>query len=272
MSEDSVKQQAAGTPTPAPKNSEKAKRMNRAAARHIIPFLAWIAIMLAASLMHLTPSSGTEEIKSLNLISDAHLYAVQSVVCLALFLLLKPWRYHIPLKRDNILPAIIIGLGVFVLWVGVETQLFRNMFPSIADFYETWCVKPFGKPRAEPPEMLPYAPETCGWPMTLVRLCGSAFLISVFEEFFWRGWLIRFVRTPDFLDIDAGEFHAISFFAVAIIFGLEHNEWVAGILTGIIYGLFFLRTKDVWATSIAHIVTNLTLGIYVIGTGNWHFW
>ena len=67
---------------PAPRNSPKAKMMTRAAVRHAAPFFLWIGVMLLAHMMHLSKDSATEEIGSLNLISDASLYALRGVLCL----------------------------------------------------------------------------------------------------------------------------------------------------------------------------------------------
>ena len=117
-----------------------------------------------------------------------------------------------------------------------------------------------------------YAPEICGWPLALVRLAGSVFVISVAEEFFWRGFLMRWIQHIDFLDIDVGHFHALAFAVTAIAFGAEHTEWLVGILCGIAYGWFCLRTRDIWAACIAHATTNLLLGAYVFLTGAYQFW
>lgn len=245
--------------------------MNRAAADHAVPFFLWIGIMLIAMKMHLNPSSATEEIGSLNLISDASLYALRSVLCLVVLIILRPWKFYPSLKTKNILPAIGLGVAVFALWVGFETEAFKHFAPGVAVAYEKWCVMPFGGMR-EAMETTPYAPAVCGWSLTLARLAGSAIVIAIIEEFFWRGYLIRTVRTPDFLDIDIGEFHPASFLLVAVIFGMEHTEWAVGLITGILYGLFYIRTRDIWAVSIAHVATNLILGIYVLATGSWQYW
>ncbi len=256
---------------PAPKNSAKAKKMNRATARHIVPFIIWVGVLVIAHLMHLTPSSASETIKSLDIISDATLYLFSSAVCAILFIILRPWRYYEPIKSKNILPAVGLGVFVFFLWIVFETEFINNLSPALADFYEKWCVMPFGEKRSIP-EILPYSPATCGWPLTIAKLLGSAFVISIIEEFFWRGWLLRFIRTPDFLDIDIGEFHLPAFIGVALIFGFEHSEWAVGVITGLIWGIFFIKTRDVWSTAISHVTTNLLLGIYVIATGSWQFW
>jgi CAAX prenyl protease-like protein len=256
---------------PAKKNSKKARRMDQAAYRHAAPFVLWLGIVLLANMMHLTEGSGTEDIKSLNLVSLPVLYAIRTAICLVALFICRPWRYYSALNPKNILPAIGLGLGVFVLWIGLETEFVKSLCPSLAGLYETWCVKPFGAMR-EPLETTPYAPSVCGVMMTAVRFIGSAFVISIIEEFFWRGYLLRTARTPDFLDIDIGQLHWPSFLIVAAIFAIEHNEVLAGFICGIVYGLFYIKTKDIWAAAIAHITTNAVLGIYVLATGKYIFW
>lgn len=266
-------------PQIAPKGSAKAKAMTAAAVRHALPFVLWLGIMALARAMHLTTGSTSEIAESLNIISDAGMYSVRTVLCVVALFILRPWRYYGALQKKNILPAIGIGLAVFVLWVGFETELFKKIAPGLAELYERWCVDPFGAPgelREISTEIsaanTPYAPAVCGWPLTIFRLIGSALVISVIEEFFWRGYLLRTVKTPDFLDLDVGYFNPLTFFAVALVFGLEHVEVLAGAITGVIYGFLYIKTRDIWAASIAHITTNLALGIYVLATGKWWFW
>ena len=255
----------------APKGSEKAKVMNYAALCHVAPFILWIAVMLLAQMMHLTAGSGDGETESLNLISDAGMYTVRTALCVVALFILRPWRWYAALRAKNIVPAVIVGLAVFILWVGFETQFFKSFAPRMAEWYETYCVKPFGAMRP-PAEENHYAPEFCGWTLAVMRLLGSAFVIAVIEEFFWRGYLLRTIKTPDFLDLDVGYYNPKIFFIVALIFGMQHNEFAVATLTGVIYGYFYLITRDIWAVSIAHVTTNLVLGIYVLCTGYWHFW
>jgi CAAX prenyl protease-like protein len=124
----------------------------------------------------------------------------------------------------------------------------------------------------EVPEVSPYAPEVCGWSFTLVRLAGSAFVIALIEEYFWRGFLYRWLQGKNFLEVDLGKWHAGVFIAVCVLFGLEHQRWIAGILAGVAYGLLAIRTRDIWAAGVAHVVTNLLLGIYVLATNSYAFW
>ena len=55
---------------------------------------------------------------------------------------------------------------------------------------------------------------------------------------------------------------------------LVESIWrlVLGILAGILYNLLLYRTKDLFACIMAHAVTNLLIGIYVVVTQQWTFW
>ena len=260
---------------PAAEGSPKAKAMTRAAIRHAVPFFLWIGIMLLAGMMHLTPGSGTEETPSLNLVSDALLYAIKTGAVLVALLILRPWRHYAAPSRKNLALGLLVGFGVFGIWVIPETDWFAKICPSLATLYETWCVRPFGELRAADcaaQTAALYAPSATGWPLFAAHLVGTGLVISVAEEFFWRGYLMRTVRTPDFLDIDVGEFHLLSFLAVAALFAAEHTEALAGFLAGLAFAALYLRTRDIWSACLAHATTNLLLGLYVPLTGHWEFW
>ena len=289
--------------------------MSVAARCHAIPFFLWIGALLVVQQLHLTNVVELHDgltIPGLGLLTKGGAYGWLVALGVAALALCRPWRYHGPLVRRNILPALLVGIGVFALWVGFETELFRRLCPSLAELYEKWCVLPFGKlrepstfvrlaeiPGEAPPairglagqffpesEPLPdgymaaagsaignfYAPSVCGWPLALLRLAGSAFVISVAEEFFWRGFLYRWIQNIDFLKVDPGKLAWPAFLGTAVVFGAEHTEWLAGVLCGLAYGALYVRTRDIWAVSIAHIATNLLLGLYVLATGAYQFW
>jgi CAAX prenyl protease-like protein len=59
---------------------------------------------------------------------------------------------------------------------------------------------------------------------------------------------------------------------VAFLFGLEHHRIIVGIIAGLLYGLLLIWQKKLKGVIIAHSVTNLGLGIYILITGSWMFW
>ncbi|MCO5045628.1 MAG: CAAX prenyl protease-related protein [Verrucomicrobia bacterium] len=222
---------------------------------HVLPFAAWIGLMHFLDVPALPP---------------AWAYAIRSGLCLGLLLYLRPWRWYSRPVWRHFPMAALWGVGVFVAWVGLEHPAVGR-WGALQEFYVRWGIRPFGELRPEV-AAFPFAPETCGWFLTAVRILGSGLVIGVIEEFFWRGFLYRWIFGGEFTAVDPGRFGALPFFAVALAFGFEHMEWAAGIVAGLAYGWLFLKTRDIWAVSFAHALTNILLGAYVVATGSYQFW
>lgn len=222
---------------------------------HTLPFGAWILLMHFLDIPQIPP---------------AWAYAIRSLICAVLFLALRPWRFYPPVTWHHWPLALTVGLGVFVIWVAMEHPRAALLGP-LQELYIRWGILPLGELRP-PLGASPYAPETCGWPLTVARIAGSGLVIGVIEEFFWRGFLYRWLIGGDFRAIDPARFARGPFWATAALFALEHREWLAGFAAGALYGWLFIRSRDIWTVAIAHAVTNLVLGAYVVATGAYQFW
>lgn len=223
-----------------------------ALAAHSLPFIAWLVLAVL-----LGEATGWK-------------YAVRGVVCLALFLYFRPWRWYPRFQPKNLLPALLIGVAVFMIWIFFETD-FAARWPGLQELYYTVGIMPPWKITYFSTAS-PYAPQVCGWTFTILKILASAFVISFIEEFFWRGCIYRWLIKKDFLSVDPARFHAGLFLLVALGFGVEHSRWLVGFITGILYGWLYLRTRDIWAAGIAHAMTNLLLGIYVVWANKYYFW
>ena len=75
---------------------------------------------------------------------------------------------------------------------------------------------------------------------------------------------MRWLINPDFLKVPLGAYQAGAFWIVAVMFAAEHGPyWEVGLLAGIIYNWWMLRTRNVMDCIIAHAVTNgNALGIH----------
>jgi CAAX prenyl protease-like protein len=219
---------------------------------HALPFIGWVGVM------------------SLPFPPPAWRYALQAVVCVALLCALRPWRYY-PAPVIRHLPlALLVGIGVCVVWVLPESPwMFR--FPYAHDLYLKYGVRPLGVITGME-AVSPYAPEQCGWILSLVRLAASAVVIATAEEFFWRGFIYRWLVSTEFIRVEAGHLKGGMFVLTAFLFGLEHNRWLVGLMAGLAYGALYLRTRDIWAAVAAHMVTNFLLGLYVLAAGAYCFW
>ena len=159
-----------------------------------------------------------------------------------------------PFRPGNAIASAVVGLlaglAVFALWIWAPA----------------W-------PYAEPvtPENLPYAPQTCGWFLTIAKLIGSAFIIAPAEELFFRSFLYRRLIARDFTSVPLSRFDLSAFVWVVFLFTLEHDRPLAAATTGVIYGLLAIRF-GISSAIIAHVTTNLVLGLHVIYNNAWQFW
>lgn len=130
----------------------------------------------------------------------------------------------------------------------------------------TW---PLPEPAA--PDPSPYSPAVCGWPLTIAKLAGSAFVIAPVEEFFFRSFLYRWLISRDFLSVPLSRFDLPAFLWTILIFSLEHDRPAAAAMTGAVYGLLAVRL-GIGSSIAAHVTTNLLLGLHVIFRSAWQFW
>jgi len=116
------------------------------------------------------------------------------------------------------------------------------------------------------------AGPTIGLALVAIRIFGASIVVPIMEELFWRSFLIRYIIHSNFESVRLGTFTAGSFLFTVVLFGLEHNLWLAGMMAGVAYNALLYRTGRLWPCIIAHAFTNLALGIHVLMTGEWHWW
>ncbi len=230
----------------------RSPRMNPAFA-HIVPFAGWMGMLWFLDMPAIAPSWA---------------YAARTVVGIATLMICRPWRWYSRGKLAHLPLALLVGLVVFAAWVFFESPWCPA---ALSDLYMKWAVRPFGEVRVDA-SPAPFDPAVCGWAFTWVRLAGSALVIPFIEEFFWRGFLYRWMLGGDFQTVDAGRMDVPRFLGVAVIFGVEHNEWLAGIVAGLAFGWLYWKTRDLWSACFAHVVANLALGLYVVHYHAWRFW
>jgi uncharacterized protein len=170
------------------------------------------------------------------------------------FLILFLW-YRLPsLNLNRPLLSITVGIGVFILWI--------KLGPLI-----TW-----GEPQGgfQP---FSFQEKEIAWGLALMRLLGASLVVPIMEELFWRGYLMRWLIQDKFEDIALGTYRPFSFFATTILFASIHGSFApVALVTGLIYGFFFIKTKSLGNVILAHGITNLCLGVYVLITKQWFFW
>jgi uncharacterized protein len=147
--------------------------------------------------------------------------------------------------------ACMIGLVVFVLWINLA--FFPLSFGSSLGF----------DPRTD---------GAVDWVLAMPRLAGAVVLVPVMEELFWRSLVMRWLQDHDFLAVPPSRVGFRAFAVSALLFGLEHHLWFAGLLAGLAYGWLYMRAGNLWVPILSHGVTNGLLGAWVIYTQSWEFW
>jgi uncharacterized protein len=182
------------------------------------------------------------------------IYPLQTIVCGGLLIWFRP-EYDFQRLR-NIGFTILVGTFVFVLWI--SPQQFLGFSPRNAGF----------NPSIFANQPLLY------WSTVALRFLRLIVVVPLIEEIFWRGFLLRFFVQEDFWRVRFGAFSWPSFVIVTLGFGFSHakEDWIVAWMTGAIYNWVAYRTKSLWSCVVAHAVTNLLLGIWIMTTKQWGFW
>ena len=106
-----------------------------------------------------------------------------------------------------------------------------------------------------------------------LRIFRAALLVPILEELFWRAWLPRFLDAKDFRTRPLGSFTMLSFSATTVLFASEHGPfWEVGLVAGIVYNWWMMRTRSLGDLILAHGITNLLLSVFVLVSERWEFW
>jgi CAAX prenyl protease-like protein len=164
------------------------------------------------------------------------------------------WKELPGLRPSAPLASVALGVIAIALWIGLDPWLVHYAPPLLG--------------------RNPFVLYPAGWAWFLFawRLLGIAFVVPVMEELFWRGFLMRWLIEDDFTRVPFGTYRPVSFLVTTAFFALVHGaEWPLALIVGVLYGLWFLRTKTLGDIMLAHGVTNLLLALYCLVTGDWHF-
>lgn len=227
-----------------------APMFNHAAWVRILPFAAYLFFIIAGDVLERLGVAAS----TLRWLYPAKIAAV--ALLLALF-----WRHYAELRfaelrrfcrgTPAVLSALATGVVVLVLWISLDAG---------------WMI--FGSPSGFDPR----SEGRIDWLLVAIRILGAALVVPLMEELFWRSFLMRWVAAPNFESVEPSQLGPKSFIITVLLFGFEHNLWLAGIVAGAAYSLLYMRHRNLWSPILAHAITNGLLGIWVVRTGNWSYW
>jgi uncharacterized protein len=182
------------------------------------------------------------------------IFPLQTLSCAALLFYFRR-DYPIGSVRRPLF-TVTVALAVFLLWIA--PQQFLHFPPRLVGFN---------------PEALAGS-RVWFWVTLILRFARLVVVVPLVEEIFWRGFLLRYLIAEQIETVAIGTFSWISFIVVSVAFCISHSrpDWPAALLTGAIYNLVAYRTKSLSSCILAHALTNLALGLWIISTRQWGFW
>ncbi len=228
--------------------------MGKAGWVRIIPFAVFMLFIGLQQILEWTVVKGWLDLTAQQML---YLYPIKALLVTGLLIFF--WRKYTELhfadfkNLTHTVASIFLGLLVFILWINMD-----------------WGIATFGESKGFDPFLID--DDTTRNLMIFSRIFGAALVVPIMEELFWRSFMLRYIITANFTTIRIGTYTLTSFVICAVLFGLEHNLFLAGIMAGVSYSLLLYWTKSIFQCILAHAVTNLVLGIYVLQTGYWQFW
>jgi uncharacterized protein len=195
-------------------------------------------------------------------------YTVKIVLTIAAMIFVLPGYRQFPCHVS--LLAIAVGFIGVILWIALcNMQLERKLFAPLG------LEKFLGlgdRPAFNPLDELAATP---GWAYTFlaIRFLGLALVVPIIEEFFLRGFLMRFVVNENWWTVPFGTLtRAAAIIGTAVPMLMHPGELLAALVWFSMVTWLMFRTKNIWDCVAAHAVTNLLLGIYVVTQHQWQLW
>ena len=182
------------------------------------------------------------------------IYPAQTILCGGL--LLWFWREYELRAAGQVAFAFLAGIGVFCLWISPQAIL--GFAPRLDGF----------NPEVFSGQSAAY------WTTLIFRFVRLVVVVPLVEEIFWRGFVLRYFINEKFHAVPIGAFSWLSFAIVTVGFGFAHSraDWIAALIAGALYNCVAYRTKSLASCVLAHAVTNLLLGLWIMATRQWGFW
>ncbi len=166
--------------------------------------------------------------------------------------------------------AVLVGVVGVVVWIGLcHLQLEAKLLQPLG----LDALLGLGQRSAfNPLQHLDAAPWIASL-FLLIRFVGLALVVPIVEEFFLRGFVMRYAISDAsnvWWKIPFGNVDRTAVIVGTLVPMLMHpGELLAAFAWFTMVTWLMVRTRSIWDCVIAHAVTNLLLGIYVVAFDQW---
>jgi CAAX prenyl protease-like protein len=160
--------------------------------------------------------------------------------------------------------SLAVGLIGAAIWIGLAAAQHWLIEKSAVNW-----LKSFGQRSAFNP-LDELSPRPLALIFLAVRFFGLVLVVPTIEEFFLRGFAMRFAVAEKWWEVPIGSITAAAAVVGTILPVLMHpQEAMAAFVWFSMITWLMIRTRSVWSCILAHAITNLTMGIYVLASGQW---
>lgn len=172
-----------------------------------------------------------------------------------------PWRVS-PL-------ALAVGAVGVLLWVGI-TEL--GLEPKLLNPIGLGRFVASGARAAYNPLAELKETPALAWGFLVVRFVGLALVVPIIEELFLRGFLMRFITDQKWWCVPLATVSTTAIIVTTLLaMSMHPAELFAELVWFSSVTWLMLRSGNLTDCIVAHAVTNLLLGLYVVSTGSWSY-
>jgi uncharacterized protein len=243
----------------------------------IVFLLPFVVFMVVTSLEPTPESDGGFLGWAIPYAAYPWVYTAKIALVMAAIIAVWPGYRQFPFRVSPL--AIVVGVVGVVVWVGLckldlESRVLGPLVDNdvgealgLAGMFEAARTRSGYNPLAELA-----GSAMAAWGFLTVRFVGLALVVPVIEEFFLRGFLMRFVMVRDWWKSPFGQVNTTAVVVGTIFPMLMHPaELLAAAVWFSMVTWLMVRTRNIWDCVAAHAVTNLLLGAYVVTSGDWRF-
>lgn len=234
-----------------------------------LPFVLPYVVFLLVGTLEPTPQVPGGAAIGLAIPYDAYpwVYAAKLVLTLAALLIVWPGYRQFPVQVT--LLGVLVGVLGAVLWIGLaEWRLEERLVGplGLGRFLDLGRRSGF-----DPWQHLHHPAAIAGF--LALRFLGLVAVVPVIEEFFLRGFVMRFVIQRDWWKVPIGQVTwGAAIVGTLVPMATHPAELLAAAVWFSLITWLLVQTKSLWDCVAAHAVTNVLLGLYTIYSGHWWLW